>query len=267
MNPFQSKVQTSSSLNFQFPLEIDSPTESMAEEPQVSTEASPLMGIENQISALKAMAQAQGGRGARGATLEKIHAFLDVGGLIPGIGEPFDLVNGGLYLAEGKPFEAALCGAAMIPLGGVFAAGGRLAKTVDTEKLTREAVAEVLGQTTLQGGKIADGIRKGAVKMNLLGKELYEKTLKKFGIDPKVESVQALAYKDQIYVQRDNAEVFRDIVHEGTHALDYLDDYQGSVYQWERRAFYFEQQFQKWVDRPLEFEDMNDMMKAIYELY
>ena len=37
-----------------------------------------------------------------------MHTALDYAGMVPGIGEVFDVVNAGLYLAEGNPVMAGL---------------------------------------------------------------------------------------------------------------------------------------------------------------
>ena len=54
-----------------------------------------------------------------------VHTTLDVVGLIPVLGEPADLINAGLYLAEGDCLNAALSLAGAIPIAGSFAVGAR----------------------------------------------------------------------------------------------------------------------------------------------
>ena len=54
------------------------------------------------------------------------HAALDMGGMVPGIGEVADLTNAGWYLSEGHPLDAAVSMAGTIPLAGSAAVGGRL---------------------------------------------------------------------------------------------------------------------------------------------
>jgi RHS repeat-associated protein len=55
------------------------------------------------------------------------HTGLDILGLIPGIGEPADLINGGIYLLEGDGTNATLSFAATIPIAGMFATAGKYA--------------------------------------------------------------------------------------------------------------------------------------------
>ncbi len=57
-----------------------------------------------------------------------VHTGLDVAGLVPGLGEPFDLANCGLYGAESNELDAGLsCGSA-VPIAGYGATGAKVAK-------------------------------------------------------------------------------------------------------------------------------------------
>jgi len=60
---------------------------------------------------------------------------LDLGGLIPGIGEPLDLVNAGIYLLRKDYLNAGLSASSVIPLVGVAGTVGKYinkgAKAVD----------------------------------------------------------------------------------------------------------------------------------------
>jgi filamentous hemagglutinin len=50
---------------------------------------------------------------------------LDLIGLVPGVGEPFDAANGALYAAEGDALSAGLSFASVVPLAGWLAAGSK----------------------------------------------------------------------------------------------------------------------------------------------
>ena len=54
------------------------------------------------------------------------HGILDVGGLVPVVGEPLDGINAAWYAAEGDYTNAALSAAAMVPIAGWAATGGKL---------------------------------------------------------------------------------------------------------------------------------------------
>jgi RHS repeat-associated protein len=57
--------------------------------------------------------------------MEFVHLILQAAGFFPVIGEFFDLIDAGVYLAEGKYADAALSAAAMIPVAGAAVTGGR----------------------------------------------------------------------------------------------------------------------------------------------
>jgi len=57
-----------------------------------------------------------------------VHTGFDLAGLVPVVGEPFDLANCGLYGAEGKKLDAGLsCGSA-VPIAGYGATAGKVVK-------------------------------------------------------------------------------------------------------------------------------------------
>ena len=71
-----------------------------------------------------------------GGVGEVFHAALDVLGLIPVIGEAFDVINGVWYAIEGRPLDAALSFAALIPLAGSLGTLGRLGAKSGDEVLS-----------------------------------------------------------------------------------------------------------------------------------
>ncbi|PWL38992.1 hypothetical protein DKG77_12260 [Flagellimonas aquimarina] len=62
------------------------------------------------------------------ASREMVHLLLDVGGLVPVIGEVCDLVNGFIYTIEDDGVNATLSYAAAIPIAGWWATGAKYAK-------------------------------------------------------------------------------------------------------------------------------------------
>jgi hypothetical protein len=59
-----------------------------------------------------------------------LHYSLDIGGLVPGVGEALDLINGGIYLIEGNGTDASLSFAATLPIGGQLATLGKWGRNV-----------------------------------------------------------------------------------------------------------------------------------------
>ncbi len=66
------------------------------------------------------------------ASKEMVHLVLDIGGLVPVIGEVCDLTNGLIYTIEGDGVNATLSFSAAIPVAGWFATGGQICKTYDS---------------------------------------------------------------------------------------------------------------------------------------
>ena len=79
------------------------------------------------------------------------HGILDGLGMIPGVGEIFDGINGLIYTLEGNSLYAGLSFATMIPVAGMVATGGKA----------------VLNGARWAGKAIGKGIAKGGA---LLGK-------------------------------------------------------------------------------------------------
>jgi hypothetical protein len=91
------------------------------------------------------------------ATSEATHTVLDVAGLVPVIGEPADLLNAGIYEAQGDHVNAGLSAAGAIPFVGWGATGGKFAL-----KYGDDAVS-LVGGAAKHGDEVA-GISKGIVK-------------------------------------------------------------------------------------------------------
>lgn len=72
----------------------------------------------------------QGAMDKGNSMLDMIQTGLDVVGLIPGIGEVFDGMNAAIYAARGDYINAGLSAAAMVPLAGMAATGGKLTKKI-----------------------------------------------------------------------------------------------------------------------------------------
>lgn len=126
-------------------------------------------------------------------------------------------------------------------------------------------IAEVLDGTTTQSTKITNAIRDGKIRVSVLGDELFERALGE-GTD-----TVALAIGDKLYLRKSSSSIFSDSVHEGTHVLDYLDGFgvggTKTRWQWEKRAYHYEQQYQKAIGTTPEFNSTNDMLMHIWMEY
>ena len=90
---------------------------------------------------------------AHEAGFELLQLTLDLGGLIPGLGEPFDALSGTLSAVQGEYFDAALSAGSLIPLGGVLTGAAKLVKRIDR---LRRLVAKLEGPARLVFERILD---------------------------------------------------------------------------------------------------------------
>ncbi|WP_122260694.1 hypothetical protein [Ornithinimicrobium cerasi] len=88
------------------------------------------------------------------------HSILDLGGMVPLLGEAADGLNGLWYLAEGNPVDAGLSFAGMVPFVGWFSVGGKwVRRTLNADELAALARAGDSGADLgrlLPGGRFAD---------------------------------------------------------------------------------------------------------------
>ena len=102
----------------------------------------------------------------------------------------------------------------------------------------------------LDSSEIVANINAGNIKLSVIGDELFERA---FGV---ASDVTGLAIDNKIYIRKSSITIHSDMVHEGTHALDYL---RGISYSeragWagEIRAYTAEHHFQKAANITLEF--------------
>jgi hypothetical protein len=62
------------------------------------------------------------------SAMEDVHTGLGIGGMLPGVGLPFDLADAGLYGAEGDYSGGLLSLISALPIAGILSGGGRIAK-------------------------------------------------------------------------------------------------------------------------------------------
>ena len=89
---------------------------------------------------------------------------------------------------------------------------------------TRDHLIDFLDGKTTQSSAIANKIRKGEIKLSVLGDELFERA---FGVNG---GVVGIAIDNKIYLRRNSGTIHSDMVHEGTHAMDFLKGYLTNKY-------------------------------------
>jgi hypothetical protein len=123
---------------------------------------------------------------------------------------------------------------------------------------------------TKQGDLVADGIHSGDIGVNVLGDELFDRAYAMKGGTG--EAPQAFQVGDHTYVRRESPTLSSDLIHEGTHRLDELHGnvkvpYEINPYTWEKRAFFYERQFQLASGGNVEFRSLQEMSNFIYRAY
>ncbi len=180
------------------------------------------------------------------------------------------LVGGGLQLAragamklgslrEGAEVANFSASEALASLKPSSTSGGLLANPTG-----RDLAAQIDG-VTAQSTKIAEAIRSGDLKVSVLGDDLFERAL---GVD---SSTTALMSGRKLYLRRNSDSITSDLVHEGTHGLDYINDFGVSIpkprFSWEKRAFFQERQFQMMSGAKPDFATFGDMLSHIRTNY
>jgi hypothetical protein len=127
--------------------------------------------------------------------------------------------------------------------------------------VTRTQILDELTGLTRQGDEIASAIRSGDLELSVLGDELFAKAWRLKG--GKGGAPQAFAYGEQLFVRGNSKNILSEVVHEGTHGLDYLRGFNGTVHQLEKRAYYFERQFQLAGGGDVEFATLDKMLRFI----
>lgn len=98
----------------------------------------------------------------------------------------------------------------------------------------------------------------------MLDDKLFENYL---GVD---KNTSGIAIRDLIYVRHKSNHILSDIVHEGTHALDYDNRFGSkgiSRWVWEKRAYFYERQFQIATEGRVDFATISDMLVHIWGNY
>lgn len=94
-----------------------------------------------------------------------------------------------------------------------------------------------------------------------MGDELFESYL---GVDKYVLAQQV---GNQIYVRRGSRSMFSNLVHEGTHVLNYTNGFGingASRWSWEKRAYFYERQYQIATESKVDYSTIDDMLVYIF---
>ena len=133
-----------------------------------------------------------------------------------------------------------------------------------TKGYTREQLIDFLDGKTTHSSEIAQKLRNGTIKLSVLGDELFERALGVKG------DVAGVARDNKIYIRKNSISIHSDIVHEGTHAVDYL---QGVPYKiissrkGEMKAYKEEHYFQKASGLSIQFDNEDEIRVHVWLNY
>lgn len=146
--------------------------------------------------------------------------------------------------------------------------GNSAAKIGDTNQtarsFTREDIINALDGVTEESTEIAKAIQNKDIGINVLGDELFERYL------GATSDTVAMQVGDQIYMKSSSSSLISDVVHEGVHAIDYLNGVDESIISsWtgEIKAYSAERLFQIESGMPVQFASEEDMMVHIWSNY
>ena len=129
---------------------------------------------------------------------------------------------------------------------------------------TRDQLVEFLDGKTTQSSEIAEKIRRGEIMLSVLGDDLFERA---FGVN---HDVVGIARDNKIYLRKSSGTIHSDIVHEGTHALDYLKGIpfeRISSWDGEIKAYMAEHHFQKASGLAIEFTNEDEIKVHVWSNY
>ena len=121
---------------------------------------------------------------------------------------------------------------------------------------TRKQILDYIDGKTKQSSIIVDKIRKGEIKISVLGDKLFDEYL---GVE---SDVVGAAVGNSIYLRKNSKTIYSDIVHEGTHAIDFLNGERYSFisgWEGETKAYIAEHHFQKASGLKVEFKSEDEI--------
>jgi hypothetical protein len=142
------------------------------------------------------------------------------------------------------------------------------ATSYNGSQVTRLQLANDIDGITAESSSIAREIRAGRIGVNILGNDMFAKAYNRHaGTLVGVNDTIAFAFRDQMYVRRSSATILSDTVHEGKHVLDHLGGFQGTLQQWERRAWFAEREYLSRLGLPMPHRSARDLLLDVWRNY
>ncbi len=137
-------------------------------------------------------------------------------------------------------------------------------RTVIKANHTRESILKEIDGHTVISSNIAKKIKGGEIHINVLGDRLFSEYL---GTE---DDTIAATVGNQIYLRASSASIASDLVHEGTHAIDYISGVKvNNIRTWpgEIRAYKAEREFQMKTNRNVDFATEDDLLVHVWKNY
>ena len=110
--------------------------------------------------------------------------------------------------------------------------------------VSREGITSGLRGTTRQADRIADAIADGRIRLQIVDDATFVKAYRALGGGDDIPSAFK-ALDDLVYIRRSSPTPLSDVVHEGTHVLQGLSGFRGTVLMHEIQAYLNERFFRK----------------------
>ena len=127
--------------------------------------------------------------------------------------------------------------------------------------------------TTTQAIRIAEAIEAERLGVNILGEQMFQSAFKKYGGTGALPA--SFAYNNQLYIRSTSMNYLSQIVHEGTHGLQFFARHPGvfsnatqaQVRSAEIGAYFFERQFQMSTGTRVDFPSLVELLRHVRNSY
>ena len=133
--------------------------------------------------------------------------------------------------------------------------------TDDYEADQARQLAGALAGATEQARRVARAIQAGEIQVHVLSDAEFDRRYEVVGGK---SYALAFAYGREIFVRAGSPSTLSDLVHEGTHTLDYQAGFFRGRRVLELRAYAYEHQFQKAVGDEVQFENLLEVVRFVW---
>ena len=121
-------------------------------------------------------------------------------------------------------------------------------------------LARALSGTTRQGERIAEAIESGRIQVHVLSESDFDKS---YAVVDGSSYALAFSYGRDIFLRANSPSTLSDLIHEGTHALDFTTGFWRGRRILELRAYVYEHQFQKATEGEVQFQNLLEVVQFV----